>query len=111
MSQYQNAPALCSVGSFNLLADCFCQPNNWPYVNQNYLKFNYRKHLIIQAIKKLDSDVICLQELDNFEEYYKQAFESLGYQVAEYVNPIFEGQLTKIGIGIAFKKEKFVLEN
>ena len=31
-------------------------------------------------MKALNADIICLQEVDNFEEYYKKQLKNLGYK-------------------------------
>lgn len=66
-----------SVLSYNTLADIyapyqtFCPPE--------FLHFNYRKIRIACQLKLINSDFICLQEVDKYEEFFKPLLESLNY--------------------------------
>lgn len=69
-----------SILSWNILADCYCDNNSFPNVNKKYLELNERISKIITIIKKIDADIVCLQEVDIFDElklddynkYYKK---------------------------------------
>jgi CCR4-NOT transcription complex subunit 6 len=79
-------PGVCkntfSITTYNILADAYseyhrdCRPE--------YLDFNYRKHKLSEELKNFETDFICLQEVDKYNEYFKNTLKSLGYQ-CEYV--------------------------
>lgn len=53
------------------------------YVRHVYLNFRYRSVRILQEIKSSEADIICLQEVDHLDDFYRPQLESLGYQVHE----------------------------
>ncbi|KAI8084277.1 Endonuclease/exonuclease/phosphatase [Gilbertella persicaria] len=58
--------------------------------------------MIVDEIKLYDADILTIQELDNFDEFYKQIFTELGYQVEYYCHPS-----KRHGCGIVYKKNKY----
>lgn len=50
----------------------------FPYLDQGYLEWSYRLPLILQEIDKVNPDLLCLMELDHFEEL-KTALAPKGY--------------------------------
>lgn len=53
-----------SLVSYNMLADCHLLRNNYTYTDAKYLKPEYRLTNVIEELKYLDGDVVCLQEVD-----------------------------------------------
>ena len=53
------------------------------YVRHGYLNFKYRSVRILQEIKSSEADIICLQEVDHMDDYYRPQLENLGYQLHE----------------------------
>ncbi|KAF4726242.1 CCR4-NOT transcription complex subunit 6-like, partial [Perkinsus olseni] len=47
--------------NWNILADIYCTPQQYPYCPPWALSWNYRRHLIIKQIAALEGDVVCLQ--------------------------------------------------
>ena len=56
-------PAI-SVMTYNILADCYCLPNYFPYAQHSILSFTYRAPKILNEIKSTNADIICLQGTD-----------------------------------------------
>ena len=41
--------------------------------------FNFRSHRVVGEIAYSKSDIVCLQEVDNYDEFYQEKLASLGY--------------------------------
>ena len=67
------------VLSYNILADCYSKYFMFKYVNHGYLHFPFRARRILNEIKEANCDIICLQEMDHYHDFYKGELESLGY--------------------------------
>jgi mRNA deadenylase 3'-5' endonuclease subunit Ccr4 len=71
--------------SYNILAQKMIKRENYPYCpHDDTLKFNYRRKNLLMELGELDFDIGCLQEVDMYDRYYKEAFETIGYHV-EYL--------------------------
>jgi mRNA deadenylase 3'-5' endonuclease subunit Ccr4 len=42
--------------------------------------FNFRSNRIVGEIKNSKSDIVCLQEVDNYDEFYHAKLVELGYE-------------------------------
>ncbi|EAS05777.2 endonuclease/exonuclease/phosphatase family protein (macronuclear) [Tetrahymena thermophila SB210] len=91
-----------SITSYNILADLYTDPWYFPYCPKQYLNFDYRKWKIVEEIKLINSDIVCLQEADHIEDFYYQQFQDLGYQIQYALKP-YRAE----GILVMFKKDKF----
>lgn len=67
-----------SILSYNVLADCYSSGMEKD-VPQELLDFEYRSVIIGEEFRKLNADIILLQELDHFEDFYKIELEKQGY--------------------------------
>lgn len=55
-------------------------------------------------LKESNADVLCLQELDHVEDFYRPGLDELGYTLLFSARPgFYRGE----GVAIAFKKDKF----
>lgn len=59
------------VLSYNILADCYSKYFMFKYVRHVYLNFKYRSVRIMQEIKSSEADIICLQEVDHLDDFYR----------------------------------------
>ena len=66
-----------SVLQWNTLCSNFATPESFPYVQQNCLQWDKRKTLIKDYLLKEKSDFICLEEIDNFDDYKKDIIQPL----------------------------------
>ena len=53
-----------SLVSYNMLADCHMLKGDYSFTSQQYLKPEYRLTNVIEELKYLDGDIVCLQEVD-----------------------------------------------
>jgi len=70
-----------TILSYNLLADSYADPKFFPSCKDVYLNFTYRSDLVIQQLRQFSSDIICLQEVDHFEDVFRIKLQELGYNM------------------------------
>lgn len=68
-----------SVLSFNILADAYCYESDKSNPESPF-NFANRSALVIETIKKADSDICILQEVDNMDSFWYH-FKDLGYEI------------------------------
>ncbi|NWJ06871.1 ANGE2 protein, partial [Crypturellus undulatus] len=98
-----------TVMSYNILSQNLLEDNShlYKHCHQPLLIWSYRFPNILQEIKQLDADVLCLQEVqeDHYRTEIKSSLESLGYH-CEY--KMRTGRKPD-GCAICFKTSKFSL--
>uniref|UniRef100_A0A8D0EKX4 Angel homolog 2 n=1 Tax=Strix occidentalis caurina TaxID=311401 RepID=A0A8D0EKX4_STROC len=98
-----------TVMSYNILSQNLLEDNShlYKHCRQRLLIWTYRFPNILQEIKQLDADVLCLQEVqeDHYRTEIKSRLESLGYH-CEY--KMRTGRKPD-GCAICFKTSKFSL--
>ncbi|NXJ87431.1 ANGE2 protein, partial [Corythaixoides concolor] len=98
-----------TVMSYNILSQNLLEDNShlYKHCRQRLLIWTYRFPNILQEIKQLDADVLCLQEVqeDHYRTEIKPSLESLGYH-CEY--KMRTGRKPD-GCAICFKTSKFSL--
>ncbi|NXA13958.1 ANGE2 protein, partial [Sapayoa aenigma] len=98
-----------TVMSYNILSQNLLEDNShlYKHCRQRLLFWTYRFPNILQEIKQLDADVLCLQEVqeDHYRAEIKSSLESLGYH-CEY--KMRTGRKPD-GCAICFKTSKFSL--
>jgi len=93
-----------TIFSYNILSDGSAKPNYFPKVNPNLLLWNNRRDKIIQQIISQDADIVCLQEVDHFRDYFLPTLGKLGYE------GIYKQRTAKKdGCCIFFKRDKFYM--
>ena len=65
--------------SYNILNSSSAVPGFYRYCNPDYLKFSYRSPNILKEIVAHEPDIICIQEMDNFREFYLPQFSTYSY--------------------------------
>lgn len=70
-----------SILSWNILAASYAKPKFWTHVAPQYLKPRYRRTLTLQFLDSHHPSVFCLQECDEYFNFWKGAFTDLGYQI------------------------------
>ncbi|TMW65037.1 hypothetical protein Poli38472_009204 [Pythium oligandrum] len=75
------SPERLFVMTYNVLAQCYVRPSYFPYCAPAALRWKNRSQKLAEVFQKLPvrPDVICLQEVDNFAEFWKKAMEDIGY--------------------------------
>ena len=90
----------------NTLAKFCCNQVSFPRVNPNYLDWDYRKKLFKELFEKLKSDIICLEEVDQFEEFKNEIFSDLNFYEISYFQ---KGNSNPQGTMLLVNKNKFKL--
>jgi len=91
------------VLTYNVLADCYTRPEYFPYCSKQNIEFKNRAIKVIAELKSTMADIICLQELDHFTDFYASELTKLGYSI--FYNQ--KGQGRKDGLIIGFLPSKF----
>jgi len=73
------------------------------HLNQGHLKFEERSSLVNQELIESNSDIVCLQEVDHYEDFYGVVLNSLGY------DSVCESRRGKDSVCIAYKRDQFEL--
>ena len=67
------------VMSYNMLADIYTNEHHGVNLNREHLDFRERSQVIMAEISQSDADIVCLQEMDHYEDVYGPLLESMGY--------------------------------
>lgn len=80
-----------------------------PYCTKRCASWSHRRENLFREIQEYNADIICLQECDKFEEFWKEKLQSLGYETYfDYqYNPSKEFRPFSYGLAFGFKSEKF----
>lgn len=94
--------------SYNILAQVYVKSSLFPHSPSHCLRWKARSQAILSVLKNLGADFLCLQEVDEYNGFYKGSMESHGYS-SIYVQR--NGQ-KRDGCGIFFKQSsaELVLE-
>lgn len=70
-----------TVASYNILADCHAKRTPYPWLSARHLSMDFRHKRLMQEFRFLDSDVLCLQEVDPdyFKDVLLPAMKGLGF--------------------------------
>ncbi|XP_019234873.1 PREDICTED: carbon catabolite repressor protein 4 homolog 4 isoform X2 [Nicotiana attenuata] len=90
-----------SFVSYNILAQAYVKSALFPHSPAPSLKWKARSQAILTVLKSLGTDFLCLQELDEYDSFYKRNIESFGYS-SIYVQR--SGQ-KRDGCGIFYKQD------
>ena len=67
-----------SVSSWNVLADCYSRADRFTYCSADSLRWSSRLRLIKRELETADADIVCLQEVDHYEQL-EPWLSALGY--------------------------------
>ncbi|CAM8886209.1 unnamed protein product [Rhodiola kirilowii] len=67
------------VASYNLLAQVYVKSSLFPHSPRSCLRWKNRSQALLTVLKSLGADILCLQELDEYDSFYKTNIEGLGY--------------------------------
>ncbi|XP_061359868.1 carbon catabolite repressor protein 4 homolog 4 isoform X2 [Gastrolobium bilobum] len=68
-----------SLVSYNILAQTYVKSSLFPHSPSSCLRWKPRSSAILEVLKNLGADFFCLQEVDEFDSYYKGSMLELGY--------------------------------
>lgn len=60
-----------------LLPQCVSS-DNMPYCTE-YLRWDVRRKALMEVVRELDADILCLQEVDNYSHFWVKELQHLGY--------------------------------
>ena len=117
--QYKSMPSLLPISSqasqsfhetlkiltFNILADSYIS-TNFSYCDKNYIDFTYRGPQILHIIESLNADIICLQEVDHYKDFYQSPL-SKTYELYEEKRGLIG---SKDGLLTGFKRNSYKLQ-
>ncbi|CAN8303743.1 unnamed protein product [Cochlearia groenlandica] len=86
--------------SYNILAQVYVKSSLLPHSPPACLKWKARSQAIISVLKNLEADFFCLQEVDEYDSFYRRNMESLGYS-GIYIQRT--GQRKRDGCAIFYK--------
>ena len=66
-----------TIMQWNVLADALAF--DFPACNQDYLNWQHREALITADITRYDADIICLEEVDKYEQTFLPLLGNQGY--------------------------------
>ncbi|GJM88471.1 hypothetical protein PR202_ga04537 [Eleusine coracana subsp. coracana] len=65
--------------TYNILAQVYVKSSIFPHSPSACLKWKSRSKAVLTELKSFDADLMCLQELDEYDTFYKKNMESSGY--------------------------------
>lgn len=79
------------------------------YLNYSVHKtWDYRSKILIQELKCYDADIMCLQDVDLFQEFWYPRLMGMGYDMV-FKQRTQEKEYRNEGVLIAFKRDRFQL--
>ncbi|GLE06201.1 hypothetical protein PINS_up015443 [Pythium insidiosum] len=71
------------VMTYNVLAQCYVRSSFFPYCAPSVLRWKNRSKCLEEVFSKeltVKPHIVCLQEVDNFDEFWARTMRNLGYQ-------------------------------
>jgi len=65
--------------SYNILAQVYVKSSFFPHSPSACLKWKSRSKAVLTELKSFDADLMCIQELDEYDTFYKKNMENSGY--------------------------------
>ncbi|XP_078446259.1 carbon catabolite repressor protein 4 homolog 4-like isoform X2 [Wolffia australiana] len=87
--------------SYNILAQVYVKSSYFPHSPSSCLRWKARSQAVLNLLRSFKADFLCLQELDEFDSFYRKNMESEGY------SSIYAKRtgLKQDGCGIFYKPE------
>jgi len=108
------SPAVVRVASYNTLAEIYATRTQYPYAPIWVLSWEYRRLLVVAELRRLDADILCLQEVqaDHYDGFLCPALRSLGYAgLYKQKTRDSMGKAGKVdGCALFFKEARFALQ-
>ncbi|KAK7252570.1 hypothetical protein RIF29_36617 [Crotalaria pallida] len=89
--------------SYNILAQAYVKSSFFPHSPSPSLKWKARSNAILAVLKNLGADFFCLQEVDEYDSFYKGNMQELGYS-SIYMKR--SGQKKRDGCGLFYKHDR-----
>jgi endonuclease/exonuclease/phosphatase family metal-dependent hydrolase len=95
-----------NLACWNVLADSYayshCLKSTPETAVPKYIEWDYRKNRIANSITSSGADILCLQEVDHYTDFFEPLLEKLGYK-----SLYLQRHKRKDGCLIAYNSEKF----
>ncbi|KAL5231274.1 hypothetical protein ABZP36_030050 [Zizania latifolia] len=65
--------------SYNILAQVYVKSSSFPHSPSACLKWKARSKAVLTELKSFDADLMCIQELDEYDTFYMKNMENSGY--------------------------------
>lgn len=99
-----HAPAPFTVASWNVLADDHTYPHYYPQLTKQTMGWAHRHPLLLNRLRQLNPDIICLQEVDHWRDW-EEPLAGLGYENTY----LARGGSKQDGCSISYKSDRFLL--
>jgi len=96
-------PSNFVIVSYNILAQCKVQPPVYPYCKQSALKWQVRRRRLLDEIVAYEADIICLQEVDHYEDWWLPQLQPHGYDSVHQIDTL-DGRMS---VAVFFKRSMF----
>lgn len=70
-----------TIGTFNILAQTYIRHEQFPLTPRHLLKWKRRRQDVVAKLENL-ADILCLQEVDRYEEFYHGQMKKRGWHIA-----------------------------
>ncbi|GLT81047.1 hypothetical protein SLA2020_524550 [Shorea laevis] len=90
------------LASYNILAQIYVKSSYFPHSPSPCLRWKARSETILTVLKNLGVDFLCLQEVDEYDSFYKRNMEGFGYS-SIYIQ---RSGKKRDGCGIFYKHER-----
>ncbi|KAG0226129.1 hypothetical protein BGW42_003918 [Actinomortierella wolfii] len=88
--------------TYNILAQALVRRDMFPLASKKALQWKYRRQNLLEEMLAYAPDIVCLQEVDFWNETYLPAFTKAGYDTIHYRNA-----KKKHGCAILWRKNRF----
>jgi mRNA deadenylase 3'-5' endonuclease subunit Ccr4 len=98
------------VMSYNVLAD-EGEKGSYGFVNKSAtsLSFSHRGPLLLKQIERIDADIVTLQEVTHYEDFFKQNLKAKGYESIFTQKVAWNGRREGDGVVCAWRSDLFEL--
>eukprot|EP00736_Rhodelphis_marinus_P011110 Rmarinus@m.26671 len=101
-----------TITQYNILAKNLCEQRYFPYAKACNLDWEVRKHKIVEESLFSNPDIVCLQELDEYDTWFKPSFEKRGFSSHYVKRPSthvssWSGLHKTDGCGVFFRSSRF----
>lgn len=94
-----------SIMSYNVLAQVYAKPDIFNYCRPVTLKWRYRRANLLREIAFRDADILCLQEVDHYDDWWRPQLSAAGYDSNFTSRP----RGLADGLVVAWKRDLFQL--
>jgi mRNA deadenylase 3'-5' endonuclease subunit Ccr4 len=105
-NETSGSPIKLTIMTYNTLAQTLMnRRESFHYVSKQAGRWKNRRQLLMEEIKDVNADVICMQEVDFFEDYWKEEFEKLGYKSVHQPKTTSKREIKRYGLCVAWKSD------